>query len=79
MCAACVTECARVHVHSYQAITFDPQTHFPEVVKTDCTGCILCMSVCPIDGCITPTPRGGPYIPKRGIPLASETAAAGAH
>lgn len=36
----------------YQAITFDPETHIPHVTN-DCTGCTLCLSVCPIIDCIT--------------------------
>ena len=36
----------------YQAIKFDPETHIPEVTD-DCTGCTLCLSVCPIIDCIT--------------------------
>lgn len=36
----------------YQAIKFDPETHIP-VVTDDCTGCTLCLSVCPIIDCIT--------------------------
>jgi dihydropyrimidine dehydrogenase (NADP+) len=35
----------------YQAITFDPETHIPTVTD-DCTGCTLCLSVCPIIDCI---------------------------
>lgn len=35
----------------YQAINFDPVTHLPKV-NADCTGCTLCLSVCPIIECI---------------------------
>lgn len=33
----------------YQAIKFDPETHLP-FVTDDCTGCTLCVSVCPVIG-----------------------------
>ena len=51
-----------------QAITFDPDTHIPHITE-DCTGCTLCVSVCPIIDCITMIPRQIPYEPRRGIPL----------
>lgn len=35
----------------YQAIEFDAETHLPHVTD-DCTGCTLCLSVCPIIECI---------------------------
>lgn len=47
-----------------QAITFDPHTHLPHVTE-DCTGCTLCVSVCPIIDCIQMTPRTTPYAPRR--------------
>ncbi|CAD1479183.1 unnamed protein product, partial [Heterotrigona itama] len=34
------------------SIKFDPETHIP-LVTDDCTGCTLCLSVCPIIDCIT--------------------------
>ena len=40
----------------YQAIEFDPLTHLTRV-NQDCTGCTLCLSVCPIIDCITMVPR----------------------
>ena len=51
-----------------QSITFDPETHLPHVTE-DCTGCTLCVSVCPIIDCIRMVDRMTPYIPRRGIPL----------
>ena len=51
-------ECGRCHVvcedTSHQAITAtkDGQRHF-EVKEEDCVGCNLCVSVCPVDDCIT--------------------------
>jgi len=50
----------------YQSIKFNPETHIPKITE-DCTGCTLCVSVCPIVDCITMIPRDKPYIPKRGI------------
>lgn len=45
-CGKCYMTCNDC---GYQAITFDPQTHLPHVTK-DCTGCTLCVSVCPVIG-----------------------------
>ncbi|XP_019632535.1 PREDICTED: dihydropyrimidine dehydrogenase [NADP(+)]-like [Branchiostoma belcheri] len=67
-CGKCYMTC---NDSGYQAITFDPETHLPHITE-DCTGCTLCVSVCPIIDCITMVPRTVPYIPKRGIPLATE-------
>ena len=54
---ACI-QCGRCHVvcedTSHQAITAvkDGKRHF-EVVEAECVGCNLCVSVCPVPGCIT--------------------------
>lgn len=64
-CGKCYMTC---NDSGYQAITFDPDTHLPHVTE-DCTGCTLCVSVCPIIDCITMVERNGPYVPNRGIPL----------
>jgi len=64
-CGKCYMTC---NDSGYQAINFDPVTHLPKV-NADCTGCTLCLSVCPIIECIKMIPRKTPYIPKRGIPL----------
>lgn len=64
-CGKCYMTC---NDSGYQAIKFDPQTHLPHVTQ-DCTGCTLCLSVCPIIDCISMVKRTEPYIPKRGIPL----------
>lgn len=53
----------------YQAIKFDAETHLP-TITLDCTGCTLCVSVCPVPDCITMVPRVDPYPeykPIRGI------------
>ncbi|KAI0213729.1 Dihydropyrimidine dehydrogenase [NADP(+)] [Lamellibrachia satsuma] len=64
-CGKCYMTCAD---SGYQAITFDPDTHLPHVTD-DCTGCTLCLSVCPIMECIQMVPKTIPHVPKRGIPL----------
>ena len=50
--------CGRCHIvcedTSHQAITsmVDGERHF-EVIDEECVGCNLCVSICPVDGCIT--------------------------
>jgi dihydropyrimidine dehydrogenase (NADP+) len=61
-CGKCYMTC---NDSGYQAIDFDAATHIPEIT-TDCTGCTLCVSVCPVIDCISMVPRDGPYIPSRG-------------
>ncbi|KAG9276514.1 dihydropyrimidine dehydrogenase a, tandem duplicate 1 [Astyanax mexicanus] len=65
-CGKCYMTC---NDSGYQAITFDPETHLP-VVQDSCTGCTLCLSVCPIVDCIRMVARTTPYVPKRGLPQA---------
>ncbi|XP_046440788.1 dihydropyrimidine dehydrogenase [NADP(+)]-like isoform X2 [Daphnia pulex] len=67
-CGKCYMTC---NDSGYQAIVFDPVTHLPKV-NQDCTGCTLCLSVCPIIDCITMVPRKIPYIPKRGVALGAD-------
>ncbi|XP_058793029.1 dihydropyrimidine dehydrogenase [NADP(+)] [Phymastichus coffea] len=62
-CGKCYMACAD---SGYQAITFDPKTHIPRVTD-DCTGCTLCLSVCPIIDCINMVPKQIPHVIKRGI------------
>jgi len=64
-CGKCYMTC---NDSGYQAITFDKDTHIPHVTE-DCTGCTLCLSVCPIPDCITMVPRKIDYVPYRGIPV----------
>ncbi|XP_023247062.1 dihydropyrimidine dehydrogenase [NADP(+)] isoform X2 [Copidosoma floridanum] len=63
-CGKCYMACAD---SGYQAISFDADTHIPKVTD-DCTGCTLCLSVCPIIDCITMVPKQIPHVIKRGIP-----------
>jgi len=65
-CGKCYMTC---NDNGYQAIEFDAKTHIPKIVTEDCTGCTLCVSVCPVIDCIEMVERDGPYIPKRGIPI----------
>ncbi|XP_038601220.1 dihydropyrimidine dehydrogenase [NADP(+)] [Tachyglossus aculeatus] len=65
-CGKCYMTC---NDSGYQAIQFDPETHLPTVADS-CTGCTLCLSVCPIIDCIRMVSRTTPYEPKRGLPLA---------
>lgn len=51
----------------YQAIDFDAKTHRAHVTD-DCTGCTLCLSVCPIIDCISMVPKTIPHVIKRGRP-----------
>ncbi|XP_036308441.1 dihydropyrimidine dehydrogenase [NADP(+)] [Pipistrellus kuhlii] len=68
-CGKCYMTC---NDSGYQAIQFDPETHLPSV-RDACTGCTLCLSVCPIIDCIRMVARTTPYVPKRGLPLAVRT------
>ncbi|XP_068808452.1 dihydropyrimidine dehydrogenase [NADP(+)] isoform X2 [Struthio camelus] len=65
-CGKCYMTC---NDSGYQAIQFDPETHLPTVTDS-CTGCTLCLSVCPVIDCIRMVSRTTPYEPKRGLPLA---------
>lgn len=61
-CGKCYMSC---NDSGYQAIEFDKDSHIP-VITDDCTGCTLCLSVCPIIDCIEMVPREGDYTPHRG-------------
>lgn len=63
-CGKCYMACSD---SGYQAITFDSETHIPHVTD-DCTGCTLCLSVCPIIDCITMVQKTKPHVVNRGIP-----------
>ncbi len=62
-CGKCYLAC---NDSGYQAIEFDEKTHLPRVTK-DCTGCTLCLSVCPIIDCIKMVKRETEFKPYRGI------------
>lgn len=62
-CGKCYMTCAD---SGYQAIEFDPITHIPHITD-DCTGCTLCVSVCPIIDCISMVPKTIPHVVKRGL------------
>ncbi|XP_042353544.1 dihydropyrimidine dehydrogenase [NADP(+)] [Plectropomus leopardus] len=64
-CGKCYMTC---NDSGYQAITFHPETHLPNVTD-NCTGCTLCLSVCPIIDCIKMVTMKTPYKPKRGVPI----------
>ncbi|ERL86067.1 dihydropyrimidine dehydrogenase [NADP(+)] [Dendroctonus ponderosae] len=61
-CGKCYMAC---NDSGYQAIEFDANSHIPHV-NDDCTGCTLCLSVCPILDCITMVPKKIPHHIKRG-------------
>lgn len=61
-CGKCYMTC---NDSGYQAISFDSKTHLPKVSNSDCTGCTLCVSVCPIIDCISMVERQNKYEPKR--------------
>ncbi|XP_044748959.1 dihydropyrimidine dehydrogenase [NADP(+)] [Coccinella septempunctata] len=62
-CGKCYMTC---NDSGYQAIKFDAKTHIPKVTD-DCTGCTLCLSVCPIIDCISMVPKTIPHVIKRGL------------
>uniref|UniRef100_A0A803VY79 Dihydropyrimidine dehydrogenase [NADP(+)] n=1 Tax=Ficedula albicollis TaxID=59894 RepID=A0A803VY79_FICAL len=65
-CGKCYMTC---NDSGYQAIRFERDTHLPTVTAS-CTGCTLCLSVCPVLDCIRMVARTTPYQPSRGLPLA---------
>jgi len=67
-CGKCYMAC---NDSGYQAIKFDPETHLPFITEL-CTGCTICLSVCPVLDCITMVERQIPYYPIRGIPPKEE-------
>eukprot|EP01133_Synstelium_polycarpum_P008440 gene8440-9927_t len=62
-CGKCYMTC---NDSGYQSISFDAKTHIPTITDS-CTGCSLCLAVCPIIDCITMVPRKIPYVPQRGL------------
>ena len=72
-------QCGRCHVvcedTSHQAITAwkDGQRHF-EVIDEECVGCNLCVSVCPVERCITMQPMTSGTDPRTGQPITDDKA-----
>eukprot|EP00163_Fabomonas_tropica_P009643 TRINITY_DN1946_c0_g1_i2.p1 TRINITY_DN1946_c0_g1~~TRINITY_DN1946_c0_g1_i2.p1 ORF type:complete len:890 (+),score=358.61 TRINITY_DN1946_c0_g1_i2:774-3443(+) len=64
-CGKCYMTC---NDSGYQAITFNAETHIPTITD-DCTGCTLCVSVCPVPDCITMVPKTIEHKIKRGVAL----------
>ena len=72
-------KCGRCHVvcedTSHQAITFEKNgERFFEVIDEECVGCNLCVSVCPVDNCITMEPMREGTDPRTGEPITNEYA-----
>ncbi len=69
--------CGRCHVVcedvAHQAITHtvNGERRF-EVIDEECVGCNLCVSICPVDGCITMQPMTSGVDPRTGQPIVSE-------
>jgi dihydropyrimidine dehydrogenase (NAD+) subunit PreA len=70
-------KCGRCHVvcedTSHQAITSTANgvRHF-EVMDDECVGCNLCVSVCPVDGCITMRPLTAGIDPRTGKEISKQ-------
>lgn len=63
-CGKCYMAC---NDSGYQSIEFDKDTHLPKILDT-CTGCTLCLSVCPIIDCIVMVDKKIPHQINRGVP-----------
>ena len=72
-------KCGRCHIvcedTSHQAITaaVNGVRRF-EVIDAECVGCNLCVSVCPVEGCITMRPMTSGVDPRTGHPITHEKA-----
>ena len=72
-------KCGRCHIvcedASHQAITksVNGQRHF-EVIDAECVGCNLCVSVCPVDNCITMRHMSSGVDPRTGQAISSTRA-----
>jgi len=70
-------KCGRCHIvcedTSHQAITdtVDGERRF-EVIDAECVGCNLCVSVCPVEGCISMRQLRDGNDPRTGRPVTSE-------
>jgi len=71
--------CGRCHIvcedTSHQAITstVNGERHF-EISHTECVGCNLCASICPVDSCITMHPMTEGLDARTGLPINNEKA-----
>jgi len=69
-------KCGRCHIvcedTSHQAITatVNGARHF-EVIDAECVGCNLCVSVCPVESCITMRPMTSGTDPRTNLPITS--------
>jgi len=72
-------KCGRCHIvcedTSHQAITklVNGERRF-EVIDEECVGCNLCVSVCPVDGCITMRTMKKGVDPRTGLTISDEKA-----
>jgi dihydropyrimidine dehydrogenase (NAD+) subunit PreA len=72
-------KCGRCHIvcedTSHQAITsmVDGKRHF-EVIDAECVGCNLCVSVCPVENCITMEAMTSGVDPRTGAAITGEHA-----
>jgi len=72
-------KCGRCHIAcedtAHQAITASVNgvRHF-EVIDAECVGCNLCVSVCPVEGCITMRPMTSGIDPRTGLPITRDKA-----
>ena len=71
-CGRCYIACEDT---SHQAITSsrDGARHF-EVIDAECVGCNLCVSVCPVESCITMRPMTSGVDPRTGRAITKEKA-----
>jgi len=71
--------CGRCHIAcedtSHQAITdtVNGERRF-EVIEAECVGCNLCVSVCPVDSCITMRPMTEGLDARTGLPIVNKKA-----
>ena len=72
-------KCGRCHIAcedtAHQAITASVNgVRRFEVIDAECVGCNLCVSVCPVEGCITMRPMTSGIDPRTGLAIAREKA-----
>ena len=72
-------KCGRCHIAcedtAHQAITASVNgVRRFEVIDTECVGCNLCVSVCPVEGCITMRPMTSGIDPRTGLAIARDKA-----